>query len=205
MVPLPPSAETGRRLLASLAVLSAVVAALALLFVNPLADVFVAAWVAGSVLLALVGGVAAWANRTPLAGAAALLLTGLSLAGMMSVGLFVAPSAAFLLGAALLSWRAGPREGVTEAIAANPPTVRETVLRALLGVGSIALGAGLVFVTAFGEGLFEACASETLACTVENTHWLAVGGTVLGLVAVGVGGWLVWKQLYVARVRSISG
>lgn len=194
------SAETGRRLLSALAVLSAVVAAVYLLLPTPLADVFFAAWVVGSVLLALVGGVAAWTNRTPLAWVAALLMTGLSIVAMTSLGLFTAPSAVFLLGAALLSQLAGPREDVREAIAANPPTVRETALKAGAGVGSIAVGAVLVYVNAIARELFEACASETVACVVEATHWLAVGGTVLGLLAISVGGWLVWKQVYVARV-----
>lgn len=200
MTPSSRSAETGRRLLSALTVLSAVVAAVIVLLPNPLADAFFAAWVVGSVLLALVGGVAAWTNRTPLAWVAALLLTALSIVAITSIGLFVAPSAVFLVGAALLSHLTGPRGDAREAIAANPPTVRETVLKASVGIGSMAVGAGLVYATAVVRGLFEACSNETLACAIESTHWFAVGGTVLGLLAIGVGGWLVWKQLYVAHV-----
>lgn len=203
MAPTSQSAETARRLLGALAVLLAVVAAVALLLPDPLADVFFAAWVVGSVLLALVGGVAAWTNRSALAWVSALLLTGLSLAGLMSVGLFVAPAAVCLLGAALLSGRSEARKETRDAIAANPPSARDTVLKAGAGVGSICLGAGLVYATAVrGDGLFEACISETLACTLRNTHWPALGGTVLGLLAVAIGGWLVWKQVYVARVLA---
>ncbi|MFC7081369.1 hypothetical protein [Halorussus caseinilyticus] len=197
------STGTGRRLLGSLAVLFAVVAAAVVLLPNPLADAFFAAWVVGSVLIALVGGIAAWTNRTPLAWVAAVLLTGLSITAMLSFGPYVAPAAVCLLGAALLSHRTGPRGNARKTIAANPPSVRETVLKTGAGLGSIVLGAVLVYVSAVtGSGLFDACANETLACALENTHWFAVGGSVLGLLAVGVGGWLLWKQIYVARVLT---
>lgn len=202
MVPASRSAETGRRLLGALTVLSAVVAAVSLLFPNPLADAFFAAWVVGSVLLALVGGVAAWTNRAALAWVAALLMTALSIVAITSLGFFVAPSAVFLLGAALLTRRTESREDAREAIAANPPAVRETVLKTGAGVGSIALGAALIYESAVARELFEACASETVTCAVEATRWPAVGGTLLGLLAISVGGWLIWKQVYVARVLT---
>jgi hypothetical protein len=201
MVPASQSAaETGRRLLGALAALLAVAAAVLLLLPNPLADAFFAAWVIGSALIALVGGVAAWTNRTPLAWVAAILLSALSVVTLTSLGLFIAPAAVCLLGAALLSHWTGPRTDAREAIAANPPSLRETVLKAVAGVGSIALGSGLVYVTAVVRGLFEACSNETLACAIDAIHWFALGGTVLGLLAVGFGGWLLWKQIYVARV-----
>ena len=202
MVPASQPIETGRRLLSALAVLFAAAAAVYLLLPNPLADAFFAAWVTGSVFLALVGGIAAWTNRTPLAWVTALLMTILSIVTMTSLGLFVAPSAAFLLGAALLSRRAEPRRNARKAIAANPPPVREFVLKVGAGVGAIAVGTVLVYATAIVRGLFEACSNETLSCAVENTHWLAVGGTVLGLLAISVGCWLIWKQIYVARVLA---
>jgi hypothetical protein len=91
--------------------------------------------------LALVGGIGAWTNRTPLIWVAALVLTGLAIVGMWSIGLFIAPATLFLLGDAFLSQRAGLRLEVRESIAADPPTVRESVLKTLAGVGSVIVGA----------------------------------------------------------------
>lgn len=204
MVPVlqPSSAKTGSRLLGTLAVLSAVVAASALLFPDPLADVFFTGWVLFSVLLALVGTGAAWTNRTPLLWVAALLLTGLSIVGVWSIGLFVAPAALSLLGAAVLSQAAGPRRDVREAIVADPPTVQEAVLKTLAGTGSVAIGGWLVYAGAVTQDLFGACATETLDCAIARTHWDAVGITSLGLLAVGLGGWFVWRQVYIGRVLA---
>jgi hypothetical protein len=196
------SVRKGSRLLGVLAILAASFAASYLLLPNPLADVFFAGWVLGSVALALVGGIAAWTNRTPLVWVAALLLTALSFVALTSIGLYIAPAGLLLLGSALLSQLAGPREEVRDAIAADPPTVQEAVLKTLAGTVSVAVGAGLVYVGAFTRELFGACATESLACALEKTHWDAVGMTVVGLVGVGLGGWLIWKQVYVARVLA---
>lgn len=200
----PSSVRTVSRLLSVLAVLSASVAGSYLLFPNPLADVFFAGWVLVGVILSLVGGIGAWTNRTPLVWVAALLLTGLAIVGMWSIGLFIAPAAVLLLGAALFSQLAGPREDVLEAITTNPPTASEVVLKTLAGTGSVVVGTGLVYVGAFAQELFVACARETLACAIGNIHWDAVGITVFGLLAVGFGGWMVWKQVFVARVLALN-
>lgn len=173
-----------------------------LLLPTPLADVFFSGIVLLSVIFALFGGVGAWTNRPSLVWVAALLLTGLTIIGIMSIGFVLAPAAIFLLGAALSAQRAGPREGVREAIRANPPTVPEAVSKTLAGTVSVAVGVGLVYVGAFSQELFTACASETLTCSLTNTHWDAVGLTLLGLLAVSLGAWLVWKQIYISRVLS---
>lgn len=197
-----PPARTGSRLLGVLAVLCAGVAAGLLLLPNPLVDALFAGWVLVSVGLALVGAIAAWTNRTPLAWVAALLLTGLSIAGMWSIGRFVVPAAVALLGAALFSQLAGPRTGVRESIVADPPTRQDLVRQAFISASAVIAGGGLVYGGAVRRELFGACARETVACAIDNTHWDAVGITALGLLAVGVGGWLLWKQLYVARVLA---
>lgn len=196
------SARTVSHLFSILAILSASVAAIYLLLPNPLADAFFAGWVLVSVILTLVGGIAVWTNRTPLVWVAALLLTALSIVGMWSIGLFIAPAALFLLGAALLSQRASPQEDIQEAIIDNPPTVPETVLKTLTGIGSVAIGGGFIYVGAARRGLFGACATETLNCALAKAHWEAVGITVFGLIAVGLGGWLLWKQIYITRVLA---
>ena len=197
-----PSTETASRLLSALAVLSASVAGGYLLLPNPLADVFFAGIVLLPVIFALVGGVGAWTNRTSLVWVAALSLTGLTILGMMSIGFFIAPATLFSLGAALFSQLSGPRTDVQEAIVTNPPTVPEAVLKTLAGTVSGAVGAGLVYIGAFRQELFGACASETLACAIDKTHWDAVGLTVSGLVVISLGGWLVWKQVYISRVLA---
>jgi hypothetical protein len=197
-----PSARTASRVLSALAILSASVAISFLLLPHPLADVFFAAWALVSVGLTVAGGVAAWTNRTALAWLAALSLTALSIAGIWSIGLFIAPAALCLLGSALLSQLAGPRTNVQEAIVSDPPTVPEAVLKTLAGTGSVVVGGGLVYVGAVTRELFGACARETLACAIDRTYWDAVGVTVLGLIAVTLGEWLLWKQVYIARVLA---
>ena len=197
-----PTRQTASRLLSVLAVLSAGVAVTRVLFPNPLADVFFAGIVLLSVLFALVGVVGAWTNRTPLVWVAALLLTGLSILGMWSIGLFLVPATLLLLGAAIFSQMAGPRTAVRDAIVANPPTEQERVRKKQVGAGSIAVGVGLVYVGAFARGLFGACARETLTCALTNTNWGAVGLTVLGLIALSLGGGLLWKQAYITRVLA---
>lgn len=202
MVSALPTARTTSRVFSGLAILSASMTSLYLLLPLPLADVFFAGIVLLSVIFALLGGIGAWTNRPSLVWVAALLLTGLSIMGMMSIGFVLAPAALFLLGAALFAQLAGPRTGVQEAIRANPPTVPEAVVKTLAGTVSVAVGAGLVYVGAFSQELFTACASETLTCSLANTHWDAVGLTLLGLLAVCLGGWLIWKQVYISRTLS---
>lgn len=202
-----PSLQTGRasagsRLSAALAVLVAAVAAVALLLPIPLADAFFAGWVLFGVALAVAGAVGAWTNRTALVWTAALLTTGLAVVGMWSIGLFVAPVALLLLASALLSQAAGPRRAVVEAITADPPAGRELALKAAAGVGAALVGGWLVNAGALGRELFGACARETLACALARTHWDAVAVTAIGLLLIGAGGWLLWRQLYTARVLA---
>lgn len=196
------TSRTVSRLLSVLTILSASIAVLYLLLPNPLADVFFAGIVMLSVLFALVGGIGAWTNRTPLVWVAALLLTGLSIVGMMSIGFVIAPAALFLLGAAVFSQMAGPRADVREAIIANPPTERSIKHKKLVGIASVAVGSGLVYVGAFAQELFGSCARETVGCALNTTNWGAVGLTILGLSVVSYGGWLLWKQAYITRVLA---
>lgn len=196
------SSETVSRLLSVLAVVSASVAVTYLLFPDPLTDVFFSGIVLLSVIFALVGGIGVWTKRTPLVWVGALLLTGLSILGMMSIGLFLAPAALFSLGAAVFSQLAGPRTGVREAIISNQPTERELVRKKQAGIGSVAVGLGLVYVGSFAQELFGSCAIETVACALDTTNWGAVGLTVLGLIAVSYGSWLLWKQAFIRRVLA---
>lgn len=190
------------RLLSVLAILSASVTAGYLLLPQPFADAFFAGWVLFSVLLSLVGGIGAWTTRSSLVWVAALLLVGLSIVGMWSIGLFIAPAALFLLGAALLLQLSGPSTDVREAIRSNPPPVREVMLKVLKGTIAVAAGVVLVYVGAFRQELFGACGTETVNCAIEKTHWDAVGLTVLGLVAVGLGGWFIWTEVYTVRAHT---
>lgn len=204
MVPTPdgPPASTISRLLGALAALSAVVAAGVLLFPDPLADAFFAGWVTVGVGLALIGAVAAWTNRTPLVWTTALLLTGLAIAGMWSIGLFVAPAAIALLGASLFLQLASSRSNAQGAVPANPPTKREILHRAVAGTAFVIVGGSLVYLGAIGRELFSACASETLECAIDSLQWDAVGITVVGVSAVGIGGWVLWKQIYVSVLAA---
>lgn len=196
------SARTASRLSGALAVLAAVAAAAALLAPRPLADAFFAGWVAIGVGLAVAGAAGAWTNRTPLAGAAALGLIGLCVVGMWSIGFLFAPAALLLAGAAALSQRAGPRPGVRESIRADPPSVSAVALKTLGAAGAVVAGGWLVHAGALTRELFGACAAETLDCALANAHWDAVAVTALGLLAVGVGGWTLWRQVRVARVLA---
>lgn len=194
-----PRSHTVSRLLSVLAIISASIAGAFLLLPNPLADVFFGGIVMLSVIFALVGGIGVWTNRTPLVWVAALLSTGLSILGMLSIGIFLAPASLLLLGAATFSQMAGPRTGVREAIVANPPTEQELARMKQIGTGVVVVGVGLVYVGAFAQELFGACASETLACALDKTNWEAVGVTVIGLIALSLGGWVLWKQAYITR------
>jgi hypothetical protein len=151
-------------------------------------------------LFAAAGVGGAWTNRTVVVWVAALLSAGLSLAGMMTVGLFLAPAAVLLLGAAVAGQSGGPRAGVREAIVADAPSVRERLLWCVLGLTSVGVGVALVDVSVFRQELFGSCAQETLACALSTTNWPAVALTLLGFVGVAGGAWLVWKQVYVSRV-----
>jgi hypothetical protein len=200
----PSTANTGARVLSGLAVLGTIIAAGLLLFPNPLADAFFAGWVLFSILLTLVGAGGAWTNRTPLVWVTALLMIGLAIIGMWSIGLSIAPAALLLLGAAIFSQLAGPRDGVQDEIIAEPPTVQEAVWKTLAGVGSVAIGGWLVYTSAITQHLFGACAAETLDCALANTHWDAVAITSLGLLGIGLGVWLIWKQVYIGRVLAAA-
>lgn len=85
---------------------------------------------------------------------------------------------------------------------ADSPSEREVVVKKLVGLGSGVLGTGLVYIDVFAQELFEACASETLACTLEKTNRGAVGVTILGSTMISFGGWLVWKQVYISRLLT---
>ena len=198
----PPSSQTVSRLLSALAILAAGVAVTVLLLPNPLADVFFAGIILLSVVFTLIGGIGAWTNRTPLVWVAALLLAGLTILGMLSIGLFLLPAALLLLGAAIFSQLAGPRPGVRETIIANPPTQQELAGKTLVGAGSTLGGAAVVYLGAFTQELFGSCARETLACALETTNWGGIGLTILGLSAICLGGWLLWKQAYTTRVLA---
>lgn len=194
------SSETVSRLLSVGALISAILAVTVLLLPNPLADVFFAGIVSLSVLFTLVGGIGAWTNRTPIVWVAALLLTGLTILGLLSIGIYLVPSTLLLLGAAVFSQLAGPRLEVRESILADPPTRQDLIQKTLVGIGAIVAGFGFVYIGAFTRELFGSCARETLACGLEMTNWGAVGLTVFGLFAVSYGGWLLWKQSYISRV-----
>ncbi len=199
MVPSP--LRTTSRALGALAVLLAVVAAGFLLAPRPLADVFFAGWVVVAVGIALAGGFAAWTNRRGLLWVAALALTALAIVGMWSLGFFVAPAALCLLLAAVLAQFDGRREPAGRTVA-DPPTVPEAILKTLAGCGALAGGGALVYVGAFTRELFGACASETLSCALGNADWGAIVVTLLGLAALGLGVWLLWRQVSVARVLA---
>jgi len=197
MVPAP---RTTSRALGGVAVAAALLGSAVLLAPAPLADAFFAGIVLLNPLFAVVGAVGAWTNRTVVVWVAAVLSVGLSLAGMMSVGLYLAPTALLLLGAAVAAQAAGPRPGLREEILSSAPSVRGRLGRAAAGLAGIAVGVALVDAGAFERELFGSCAQETLACALGTTNWPAVGLTLVGFGAVALGAWLVWKQVYVSRV-----
>lgn len=198
-----PDAHTVSRTLSGLAVVLAGLAAVILLLPQPLADAFFAGWVLAGVGFAAVGAVGAWTRRSALVWVAALLLAGLSVVGMWSIGLFIAPAALALLGAAVATRWVGSRPGAREAVRAEPSSVREVVLKTLGGAGAVLMGAWLVYEGTIVRELFtRGCASETLACALSVTRWDAVGLSVIGLAVVGLGSWLVWRQVAVGRVLA---
>jgi hypothetical protein len=198
------SAQRNARLSSALAVLAATAAAVALLASGPLDDAFFTAWVLFGVTLAVVGAVGAWTNRTPLVWVAALVFAGLTILGLLSIGVFFAPAAFLLLVSAAFSQRAGPRAGVRESILSDPPARSELGLKGLGGAGAMAVGAWLVSRGAFARDLFGACARETLDCALAVANWMGIGLTLAGLVVIGFGCWLVWTQAYVVRVLASS-
>jgi hypothetical protein len=199
-----PQSQTVSRLLSALAVISATVASAFLLLPNPLADVFFGGIVLLSVLFALVGVIGVWTNRTPLVWVAAFLSSGLSILGMLTIGIYLAPAALLLLGAAVFSQLAGPRPGVRETIVANPPTEQELVRKKGVGTVAVVFGVALVYGGAFAQEMFGSCASETLTCALDKMNWGAVGLTVIGLIAISLGGWVLWKQIYITRVLAAT-
>lgn len=201
----PSAARTGGRLLGAVAVPLAVAGAAVLLFPALLADAFFARWVLFAVLLAVAGGVGAWTARTPLVWTAALLLTALSVLGMWSLGPFVAPAALALLGSAVLSHLASSSRTDRDRTAPDPPPVREAVLWVGAGVGSVAVGGWLVYLGAIARELFGACAREMPACVLARTHWDAVGTTLVGLLTIALGGWLLRRLgRRIARSRRLA-
>jgi len=192
------------RLLSGLAILSVIVAGTYLLLPDPLGDVFFAGWVVLGVILSIVGGIGAWTNRSPLVWVAAISLIGLTIMGIWSIGGFIAPAGFFMLGSALCSQLAGPRTEHLEEIRTDPPTESEVLQKTLAGIGSVVVGVGLVYVGAFARELFGACASETVACAIEKTHWGAVGISVVGLIAISLGGWLFWRLIYTTRAGGLK-
>jgi hypothetical protein len=86
----------------------------------------------------------------------------------------------------------------------DPPTESEVVQKTLAGIGSVVVGVGLVYVGAFAQELFGACASETIACAIEKTQWGAVGISVIGLIAISFGGWLFWRLIYTTRAVGLK-
>lgn len=200
-----PDAFTVSRLLSGFAVVLAGVAAVVLLFPRPLADAFFAAWVVFAIVLAVVGAVGAWTRRTALVWVATLLLSGLTVVGMWSIGGFVAPAALVLLGAAVASLRTGPRPGAHESILEDPPSVLEAVLKTLAGAILVVVGAGLAYEGTVVRELFtRGCSNETLACALAVVRVDAIGFSILGLAAIGTGGWLVWRQVAAGRVLASS-
>lgn len=198
-----PDAVTGSRLLSGVAVALASLSALALLFPHPLADAFFTAWVLFAVILTGVGAVGAWTRRSGLLWVAALLLSGVTLVGMWSIGWSIAPAAFAMLGAAVVSLRAGGRSASHESILADPPTVPEVGRRVLAGIALIVIGSGVAYDGIYRRTLFtRGCLDETLGCALAVTRWDAVGLALLGLTAVGIGGYLIWRQIIVGWVLT---
>lgn len=186
------------------AVLITVLAAAYFLFSTPLADVFFAAWVLGTVGIALLGWFAARTNRRAVVWLAAAALLGISILGMWSIGFLVSPAAVCLLGAALVLQLYGPRRKADRKFTGEPPTVQRTALETLVGVGLVVGGGGLVYVGAIETQLFGACARETLDCALAKTRWVGMGQTVLGLLTATAGSVVVWRRVTDTRPRTVD-
>lgn len=186
-----PPARAAARLLAALAVVAALAAGALLLWPDPLADVFFAGWVLVAIGLAVAGAAGAWTDRTPVAWLAALLLAGLAVVGMWSIGVAIAPAGLLLLAAAGASQVDRRRLG--ELGEASPSRDRDALRRSLAGLAALVAGAWLVDAGAVSRPLFaRGCARETAACLVAVARWDGVAVTLLGLAALGLGGWLLW-------------
>lgn len=195
---------TVSRGLSSLALVAALVTSSILLYPSPLGDVFFSGIVLSSVLFAVIGVLGAWTTRTPLLWLAAFLLAGLTVVGMLSIGLLIAPATILMVGAAITNHLAGPRSGVRDAITADPPTTEERASRTIVGGFSTVVGIGFVYAGAFRQELFGACADESLSCAFGMAHWDAIGLTVIGLSVVAIGGWLLWQQMIITRALSAT-
>ncbi|MFC6953063.1 hypothetical protein [Halorubellus litoreus] len=196
------SAATGARVASALAVLAAAVAAGVSLGVGPLADAFFAATVLGIVSLVVVAAVGAWTTRPTVAWFGALAVAAVVVVGRWSAGVFIVPAALALLAAAATSQRARRRERDRDG-PDDSPAWPVLVGRALAGAAALAVGATLLYLGAFVRELFAAgCARETLSCALAVTNWDAVALTALGVLAVAVGGSLVWKQAFRASLAA---
>lgn len=168
-------------------------------------DVQFAGWVLFSLFVVLIGVIGAWTNRTGLVSVAGILLAGCAIAAMWSIGPSIAPAALLLLVAAWFSHRAGPREGVRDAIRVDPPSEAERRRKMWTGMIAIVGGVALIVLGVFVLELFvAACAQETLTCTLDVANWSGIGLTLVGLIGVCVGGWLVWKQNYIERILETT-
>jgi hypothetical protein len=177
-------------------------AAVFLLFPSPLEDIFFTGWVLFSVLITVVGLIGSRIHRTYLVWLSAAILIGLSIVGMWSIGFLVTPAAlCLILSAALMQVTENHRK-IREQIIADPPSVSEAVAKTLVSCIAIGFGSVLVYLGAFARSLFEACARETLTCTLEQIHWDAVSMASLGLASLIFGGWLLRKQIVIARILS---
>ncbi|MDQ2055913.1 MULTISPECIES: hypothetical protein [unclassified Halobellus] len=196
--------EPVSRFFGALSVFAASVAAGWLWSPHPFRDVFFSGIVLLAVLFSLLGMFGVWTNHTPIAWMASLLLLGFTVFGMWSAGLLFVPAAIFLVIATIASHRTGPRRTVQHAIRANPPTVAELVLKAVAGASAGFAGVWITYFGAVRQELFGACADETLSCALTKMHWGAVGLTLFGLATIAVGGWALWKQIYIARVLRLT-
>lgn len=200
MVPfLPRDRRSLARALGLLSLVAAVPGAGFLLTRIPITDALVA-WPAVLVLAAAVGAAAAWTDRVFLVWVAALALSLVSVAGLLSIGFVFAPAALSLLAAAAALQTAGLPAARRDAILADPPGMRTVVRRTVAGSVGVVAGVVVIYLNAVARELFVACAVETVACQVGNTHWDAVAATLAGFAVVVGSVWLVWTQFAVARV-----
>jgi len=179
-----------------LAGLAAAVAAVAVLWPRPLADVFVTAWMLGAVLDTLVGTAAAWTGRRALLWVATVLLAGFAVVGMLTVGWLFAPAVLLLFAAALLSGWAGP---ILDQPEPSTTAARRIAVGTLAGAAAVGGGVVVVRVAAFDRELFGSCAIETPACVLATTDWPAVVATTLALAIVALGGRLLFRQALATR------
>lgn len=163
------------------------------------------AWIVWPLLIvgiALLGGAAAWTDRTVLVWVSAFALLGIAVLGAMTIGIYAAPAALLALGSAVLLHASGRHERtkrVERAVLSKPPTMLEAVLKTLFGAVAVSLGLVMAYY-GVSAGLSDACAVETASCVVENTHWDRVAGTAIGSVLSAVGVRAISKQIRSARI-----